>query len=71
MFTNVSEVCTASIIRAMMEEVQTSESLVNSCQSTLSYNPEDSHNQKIVTFLFLITFPAYLPEPISLYHSLP
>jgi hypothetical protein len=48
-FTNVSEVCTASIIREiialMMEAVQTSETLVNSYQSTQRYNPEDSHHQ--------------------------
>jgi predicted transcriptional regulator len=42
-FTNVSEVCTAYIIRALMEAVQTSETLVNSYQSTQHYNPEDSH----------------------------
>jgi hypothetical protein len=43
-FTNVSEVLTASIIKAMtMEAVQTSETFVNSNQSTRRYNPEDGH----------------------------
>jgi hypothetical protein len=50
-FTNVSEVCTACIIIALMlEAVQTSEKLVNSYQSTWRYNPEDSHLQKIKKF---------------------
>jgi methylase of polypeptide subunit release factors len=46
MFTNITEVCTASIIRAialMMEAGQTSVTLVNSYQSALRYNPEESH----------------------------
>jgi hypothetical protein len=30
-------------IALMMEAIQTSETSVNSCQSTLCYNPEDSH----------------------------
>jgi hypothetical protein len=33
----------ASLIALMMEAVQTSETLVNSYQSTQLYNPEDSH----------------------------
>jgi hypothetical protein len=33
----------ASLIALMMEAVQTSETLVNSHQSTRRYNPEDSH----------------------------
>jgi hypothetical protein len=33
----------ASLIALMMEAVQTSETLVNSYQSTWRYNPEDSH----------------------------
>jgi hypothetical protein len=41
-FTNVSEVCTASIIRALAVAVQTSETSVNSYQSTWCYNPADS-----------------------------
>jgi hypothetical protein len=32
-----------SLIALMMEAVQTSETLVNSYQSTRCYNPEDSH----------------------------
>jgi hypothetical protein len=44
-------VCTDSIIRddggrgitLIMEAIQTSETLVNSYQSTWRYNPEDSH----------------------------
>jgi hypothetical protein len=43
MFTNVSEVRAASTIRAMMEAARTSETLVNFCQTTQRYNPEDSH----------------------------
>jgi hypothetical protein len=31
------------IIRAMMEAASTSETLVNFCQTTRRYNPEDSH----------------------------
>jgi hypothetical protein len=43
-FTSVSEVCTAFIIIALMvEAVQTSETLINSYQSTWCYNPEGSH----------------------------
>jgi hypothetical protein len=33
----------SSLIALMMEAVQTSETSVNSYQSTLRYNPEDSH----------------------------
>jgi hypothetical protein len=47
MFTNVSEVLAASIIRAMvalmMEAARTSETLVSFYQTTRRYNPEDSH----------------------------
>jgi hypothetical protein len=53
MITNVSEVCAASIIRALreaawmpaliMQAVRTSETLVNFYLSTRRYNPEDSH----------------------------
>jgi hypothetical protein len=58
-FTNISEVSVASIIslmitsiiRAMIalmfEAVQTSETLVNSYQSTWRYIPEDSHLQSL------------------------
>jgi hypothetical protein len=42
-FTNISEVCPATIIALMMEAVQTSETLVNSYKSTQCYNSEDSH----------------------------
>jgi hypothetical protein len=45
-FNNVSEFCVDSIIIAlMMEAVQTSETLINSYQSTRRYNPDDSHLQ--------------------------
>jgi hypothetical protein len=41
---DVSEVCAASIIRAMMmEAAHTSETSVNFYQTTRRYNPEDSH----------------------------
>jgi hypothetical protein len=44
MLTTVSEVLTASIVRALvMEAVRTSEMLVNFYQTTWHYNPEDSH----------------------------
>jgi hypothetical protein len=47
MFTNVSEVLAASIIRAMMmEAARTSETSVNFYQATRRYNPEDSHLRK-------------------------
>jgi hypothetical protein len=36
-------------IALMMEAVQTSETMVNSYHSTQSYNPEDSHLQRITT----------------------
>jgi hypothetical protein len=47
-FISISEVLTASTIRAliitlMMEAIWTSETLVNLYHSTLRYNPEDSH----------------------------
>jgi hypothetical protein len=42
-FINVSEVCTVSIIRAMMEALQTSEMMINSYLSTQHYNPEDGY----------------------------
>jgi 16S rRNA C1402 (ribose-2'-O) methylase RsmI len=46
-FTDVSEVLTASIIRAMIaliiEAARTSETLVNFYQTTRRYNPEHSH----------------------------
>jgi hypothetical protein len=35
------------IMALMMEAVQTSETLVNSYQSTRRYNPEDSHLLKL------------------------
>jgi hypothetical protein len=35
--------CAALLTTLMMEAVQTSETLVNSNQSTRRYNPEDSH----------------------------
>jgi hypothetical protein len=41
MFTNVSEVLAASIIKAIA--ASTSETLVNFYQTTQRYNPEDSH----------------------------
>jgi hypothetical protein len=41
--TDVLEVLTASIIRAMMEAVSTSEMFVNFYQSTRRNIPEDSH----------------------------
>jgi len=40
--TDVSEVLTASIIRAMMEVVRTSETSVNFNETTRRYIPEDS-----------------------------
>jgi hypothetical protein len=52
MFTNVSAVLAASIIRAtiaasiialIMEAARTPETLVNFYQATRRYNPEDSH----------------------------
>jgi hypothetical protein len=53
MFTNVSKVCTAAIIRALiiiamiMEVASTSETSENAYQSTQRHNPEDSklHNK--------------------------
>jgi hypothetical protein len=33
----------ASLIALMMEAARTSETLVNFCQTTRRYNPEDSH----------------------------
>jgi hypothetical protein len=36
-----------AVITLMMEAVQTSETLVNSYQSTWRYNPEDIHLQSI------------------------
>jgi hypothetical protein len=41
-FTDVSEVCATSIIRAMMEAVHISETSVNFNVITLRYIPEDS-----------------------------
>jgi hypothetical protein len=41
-FSSVSEVRAASMIRAMMEKVQTFETFVYLHQSTWHYNPEDS-----------------------------
>jgi hypothetical protein len=45
-FTNVSEVLTASILRAVitliMEAIRTSETLVNLYQRTWRYNPEEN-----------------------------
>jgi hypothetical protein len=43
MFTDVSDVFSVSIIRAMMEAASTSETLVNFYQTTRRNNPEDSH----------------------------
>jgi hypothetical protein len=45
MFTNISDVLAASIIRVMMmmEASRTSETLVNFYQTTRHYNPGDSH----------------------------
>jgi hypothetical protein len=43
MFTNVSEVLAAAIINLMMEAASTSETLLNTYQTTQRYNPEDSH----------------------------
>jgi hypothetical protein len=50
MFTNVSEVLAASIIRAialylMMEESSISKTSINFNQTTRRYNQEDSHLQ--------------------------
>jgi hypothetical protein len=42
MLTDISEVCTASIIRVMMEAVCTSEMSVNIYLTTQQYIPEDS-----------------------------
>jgi hypothetical protein len=57
MFTNVSEVCSASIVIAlMMEAVQTSETLVNLYQSARRYNPEDSH---LPNSLFRVCFAEF------------
>jgi hypothetical protein len=41
MLTDVSEVCTASIIRAMREAVCTSETSINTYLTTWQYIPED------------------------------
>jgi hypothetical protein len=43
MFTDVSEVLTASIIVLMVEAARTSETLVNFYRTTWRYKPEDSH----------------------------
>jgi hypothetical protein len=69
-FTNVSEVA------LMMEAVQTSETPVNSYQSTRRYNPEDGHHQdfrysycgKNVDRVFCILRSPGLPTS-SLYHQ--
>jgi hypothetical protein len=68
-FSNIPEVCAASIIRAiitlMMEAAQIFEKLVNSFQSTQCYNPEEavfllySLTQFLFTFIHL-AFP-FLP----------
>jgi hypothetical protein len=63
-FTEVSEVLSASIIRRM-EAVQTSETSVNSYQSTRRYNPEDSHLrthrwENLKTYSTAIAFFSYL-----------
>jgi hypothetical protein len=42
MLTDVSEVHTASIIRAVMKALRTSETSVNICLATQQYIPEDS-----------------------------
>jgi hypothetical protein len=42
MLTNVSEVCTAFVIRAMMEAVHTSETSVSTYLTTWQYIAEDS-----------------------------
>jgi hypothetical protein len=42
LFTDVSEVCTASIIKAMMEVLCTSETLANFNVTPQLYIPEDS-----------------------------
>jgi hypothetical protein len=41
--TAVSTKMAVSIITLMMEAARTSETLVNFCQTTQLYNPEDSH----------------------------
>jgi hypothetical protein len=59
MFTDVSEVRTASIIALMMEAVRTSETSVNTYLTTRQYIPEDSKLQ----FLFV---PKYSVPSIIL-----
>jgi hypothetical protein len=40
------------MIALMMEAVQTSETLINSYQSTRQYNPEDSHLQSLIMIIY-------------------
>jgi hypothetical protein len=52
--TNVAGVCVLDkeIIALMMELVQTSETVVNFYQSTRRYNPEDSHLQRLYSYIY-------------------
>jgi hypothetical protein len=53
-FNDVSAVCTTSnLIALIMEAIETSETSVNSYQSTRRYNPEDSHPQVYLEFMEL------------------
>jgi hypothetical protein len=62
---DISEVCTVSIIRAMMNAVRTSEMLVNFNMTTWRYIPEDctwlhgTTSQKTLNF-FLVTRSAFM-----------
>jgi hypothetical protein len=64
MFSNVSEVLAATIVRTnalMMEAAKTSQTLVNVYQTTRRYNPEDSHlrthrRKNLKSYLFYSLF---------------
>jgi hypothetical protein len=67
MFIDVSQVLTASIIRAiteaasivlMMEAANTCETSLNFHQTTRRYNPEDSHLKRIQIFTFRISLSS-------------
>jgi hypothetical protein len=62
MLTDVLEVRIASIIRAVLEAVRTSETLVNIYLSVWQYIPEDS---KLQLFMYLTNSVAPEPEGSS------
>jgi hypothetical protein len=70
-FVNISEVLSASIIRAMMmvEAVSTSEMSVNVYQTAWTYNPQDSHlhtrHRKNLKSYFYQTTWRNIPEESS------